>query len=138
MTVKGVSNPSFLAVDPKRRFLYAANESGSFAGKKGGGVTAFAIDQKTGDLRKLNERHSPGVPCHVSVHPSGRFVLAANYGGGNIVIYPVLAGGLLGEPTDVAQHAGKGADPKRQGEPHAHCIMPDAAGRVRIRGGPRN
>jgi 6-phosphogluconolactonase len=87
------------------------------------------IDQKTGDLRKLNERHSPGVPCHVSVHPSGRFVLAANYGGGNIVIYPVLAGGLLGEPTDVAQHAGKGADPKRQGEPHAHCIMPDAAGR---------
>jgi 6-phosphogluconolactonase len=129
VTVKGVSNPSFLAVDPKRRFLYAANESGSFAGKKGGGVTAFAIDRKTGDLRKLNERHSPGVPCHVSVHPSGRFVLAANYGGGNVVIYPVLAGGLLGEPTDVAQHVGKGADPKRQSEPHAHCIMPDAAGR---------
>jgi 6-phosphogluconolactonase len=128
-TVKGVSNPSFLAIDPKRRFLYAANESGEFAGKKGGGVTAFAIDLKTGDLRKLNERNSPGVPCHVSVHPSGRYVLAANYGGGNVVIYPVLAGGRLGEPTDVAQHTGKGADPKRQGEPHAHCIMPDAAGR---------
>src|SRR5262245_11320582 len=128
-TVKGVSNPSFLAIDPKRRFLYAANESGEFAGKKGGGVTAFAIDRRTGNLRKLNERNSPGVPCHVSVHPSGRFVLAANYGGGNVVIYPVLAGGRLGEPTDVAQHAGKGADPKRQGEPHAHCIMPDAAGR---------
>jgi 6-phosphogluconolactonase len=128
-TVKGVSNPSFLAIDPKRRFLYAANESGEFAGKKGGGVTAFTIDRKTGDLRKLNERNSPGVPCHVSVHPSGKFVLAANYGGGNVVIYPVLADGRLGEPTDVAQHAGKGADPKRQGEPHAHCIMPDAAGR---------
>src|SRR5215468_1092671 len=60
-TVKGVSNPSFLDIDPKRRFLYAANESGEFAGRKGGGVTAFAIDQKTGDLRKLNEQHSPGV-----------------------------------------------------------------------------
>src|SRR5262245_40394606 len=78
-TVKGVSNPSFLAIDPKRRFLYTANESGEFAGRKGGGVTAFAIDRKTGDLRELNKRHSPGVPCQVSVHPSGKFVLAANY-----------------------------------------------------------
>jgi 6-phosphogluconolactonase len=128
-TVKGVSNPSFLAIDPNRRFLYAANESGEFAGRKGGGVTAFAIDRKTGDLRKLNEQHSPGVPCHVSVHPSGRFVMAANYGGGNVVIYPVSADGRLGEPTDVAQHTGKGADPKRQDMPHTHCAIPDAAGR---------
>jgi 6-phosphogluconolactonase len=128
-TVKGISNPSFLAIDPKRRFLYAANESGEFAGRKGGGVTAFAIDRKSGALRKLNERHSPGVPCHVSVHPSGRFVLAANYGGGNVVIYPVRADGRLGEASDVAQHAGKGADPKRQDGPHAHCVIPDAAGR---------
>ncbi len=128
-TVKGVSNPSFLAIDPKRRFLYAVNESGEFAGKKGGGVTAFAIDQKTGDLKKLNEQHSPGVPCHVSVHPSGKFVLIANYGGGNVVIYPVKANGSLGEASDVAQHKGAGGDPKRQDGPHAHCIMPDAAGR---------
>jgi 6-phosphogluconolactonase len=128
VTVKGVSNPSFLVIDPKRRFLYAANESGEFAGKKGGGVTAFAIDRKTGDLRKLNERNSPGVPCYVSVHPSGRFVMAANYGGGNVVIYPVRADGGLGEQADVAQHEGKGADPKRQDKPHTHCIMPDAAG----------
>jgi 6-phosphogluconolactonase len=129
VTVKGVSNPSFLAIDPKRRYLYAANESAEFAGKKGGGVTAFAIDRKTGDLRKINERNSPGVPCYVSVHPSGKFVMAANYGGGNIVIYPVGAGGSIGEPTDVAQHEGKGGDPKRQDKPHAHCIIPDAAGR---------
>jgi len=127
-TVKGVSNPSFLAIDPKQRFLYAANETGEFAGRKGGGVTAYAIDRKTGDLRKLGERHSPGVPCHVSVHPSGRFIMAANYGGGSVVIYPVSSGGGLGEASDVAQHTGKGADPKRQDGPHAHCIMPDAAG----------
>src|SRR5215510_3810700 len=128
-TVKGVPNPSFLAIDPKRRFLYAANESGEFAGRKGGGVTAYAIDRKTGDLRKLNEQHSPGVPCHVSVHPTGRFVFAANYGGGSVVIYPVLAGGRLGDASDVAQHTGKGGDPKRQDAPHAHCILPDAEGR---------
>jgi 6-phosphogluconolactonase len=128
-TVKGSSNPSFLAIDPARKFLYAVNESNQFAGRKGGGVTAFAIDQKTGDLRKLNEQPSPGVPCHVSVHPSGKFVLAANYGGGNVVIYPVNAGGGLAEASDVAQHVGTGADPKRQEGPHAHCIMLDQAGR---------
>ncbi len=127
-TVKGISNPSFLAIDPKRRFLYAVNESNEFAGKKGGGLTAFAIDQKTGDLKKLNEQSSPGVPCHVSVHQSGKFVLAANYGGGNVVIYPVKADGSLAEASDVAQHTGKGANPRRQDGPHAHCIMLDAAG----------
>src|SRR5262245_40247054 len=127
-TVKGVSNPSFLAIDPKRRFVYAANESAEFAGKKGGGVTAFVIDRKTGDLRKLNEQSAPGVPCHVSVHPSGKFVLAANYGGGNIVIYPVRADGSLAGASDVAQHTGTGGDPRRQDGPHAHCVMLDAAG----------
>lgn len=128
-TVKGISNPSFLAIDPRRRFLYAVNESGEFNGKKGGGVTAFAIDQRTGDLKKLNEQQSPGVPCHVSVHPSGRFVLAANYGGGNVVMYPVNPDGSLAEQSHVAQHSGKGGDPKRQDGPHAHAIMIDAAGR---------
>jgi 6-phosphogluconolactonase len=127
-TVKGISNPSFLAIDPSRRFLFSVNESGEFMGKKGGGVTAFAIDRRTGDLAKINERHSPGVPCHVSVHPTGKFVLAANYGGGNVVIYPVDSDGSLREASDIAQHVGTGADPKRQDGPHAHCIMVDKSG----------
>lgn len=125
----GISNPAFLAIDPTKRFLYAVNESGEFLGKKGGGLTAFAIDQKTGALTKLNEVTSPGVPCHLSVHPSGKAVLAANYGGGNVVIYPVKKSGKLGEASDVQQHTGKGADPKRQDSPHAHCVMLDAAGK---------
>ncbi len=125
----GISNPAFLAIDPTKRFLYAANESNEFLGKKSGGFTAFAIDQKTGALTKLNEVSTPGVPCHVSVHPSGKAVLGANYGGGNIVIYPVKKSGKLGEVSDVAQHAGKGFDPKRQDGPHAHCCILDAAGK---------
>ncbi|MDX2044343.1 MAG: lactonase family protein [Acidobacteriota bacterium] len=128
-TTPGISNPAFLAIDPTKRFLYAANESGDFLGKKGGGLTAFAIDQQTGALKKLNEVSSPGVPCHVSVHPNGKSVLAANYGGGNVVIYPVKKGGRLGANYDVQQHTGKGADPKRQDAPHAHCVMLDAAGK---------
>jgi 6-phosphogluconolactonase len=128
-TVRDVSNPSFLAISPNRKFLYAVNESGEFMGKKGGGVTAFAIDQKTGDLKLLNAQPSPGVPCHASVHPSGRLVLAANYGGGNVVVYPVRADGGLGEQSHLAQHAGRGGDPRRQDAPHAHQIVLDAAGR---------
>lgn len=124
----GISNPAFLAIDPAKRFLYAVNESGEFLGKKGGGLTAFTIDQNTGALTKLNEVTSPGVPCHLSVHPSGKAVLAANYGGGNVVIYPVKKDGSLGEVSDVAQHTGKGADPRRQEGPHAHCVILDATG----------
>lgn len=122
-------DPAFLAIDPSRRFLYAANETGNFLGKKNGGVTSFAIDQKTGALRKLNEVSSPGVPAHVSVHPSGKAVIAANYGGGNIAIYQVKADGSLTETSDVAQHSGRGGDPKRQDGPHAHSANFDAAGR---------
>src|SRR5205085_8213384 len=85
------SSPSFLAIDPKHKFLYAVNEVNEFNGKKNGGVTAFAIDQKTGALKQLNQQGAPGVPCHVSVHQSGKWVLIANYGGGNVALYPVKA-----------------------------------------------
>jgi 6-phosphogluconolactonase len=68
----------------------------------------------------------------VSIHPSGKFVLVANYGGGNVVIYPVHADGSLDAASDVAQHTGKGGDPRRQSEPHAHCVMPDQSGRYAL------
>jgi 6-phosphogluconolactonase len=123
------SSPSFLAIDARRRFLYAVNEVAEFNGKKGGGVTAFAIDRQSGALKQLNQQPSPGVPCHVSTHPSGKWVLLANYGGGNVAIYPVNADGSLGAASDVAQHTGKGGDPRRQSEPHAHAIVLDAAGK---------
>src|SRR5947209_378525 len=47
-------NPSFLAVHPSGRFLYAVNEVDRFEDKPGGGVTAFALDAKSGALSKLN------------------------------------------------------------------------------------
>ncbi|NOT60298.1 MAG: lactonase family protein [Acidobacteria bacterium] len=121
-------SPAFLAIDAKRRFLYAANEVGEFNGQKNGGVTAFSISQQTGELTQLNQQPAPGVPAHITVHPSGRFVLIADYGGGNAAIYPVKLDGSLGAMSDVAQHTGKGAT-QRQTEPHAHCVIVDAAGK---------
>ena len=58
------TNPSFLAIDSKQRYLYAVNEVGDFKGDKSGGVSAFAIDRKTGKLNFLNEVSSRGAGPH--------------------------------------------------------------------------
>src|SRR5438552_13975300 len=122
-------NPSFVAIHPNRKFLYAVVEVDDFAGKKTGGISAFAIDPKTGDLKLLNQQSSGGAgPCHLVVDKSGKNVLAANYGGGSCCAVPIGDDGKLGEPF-VVQHKGKGADPKRQEGPHAHSINLDAANR---------
>ncbi|MEY2788118.1 MAG: 6-phosphogluconolactonase, partial [Verrucomicrobiota bacterium] len=74
-------NPSFLAIHPNGRFLYAVNETDQWQGKPGGSVTAFAIDPASGRLRELNQQSTMGgSPCHLSVDASGHQVLVANYG----------------------------------------------------------
>jgi 6-phosphogluconolactonase len=90
-------DPAFLAIDRKRKFLYAANEIGEFNGKKSGAVSAFAIHQKTGDLTFLNQQatNSPG-PCSVIVDRTGKCVLTANYSGGSVSAFPVKGDGSLG------------------------------------------
>jgi 6-phosphogluconolactonase len=123
------ASPSYLAFHPNGRFLYAVNEIPP-PGKKGGGVSAFAIDQKTGDLTFLNQESSVGDgPCHLIVDKEGKHVLAANYGGGSTVVLPIDEKGRLGDPTDFVQHKGKSKDPARQEGPHAHCVALDAANR---------
>ncbi|HYK51459.1 MAG TPA: lactonase family protein [Terriglobales bacterium] len=116
-------NPSFLAVDPSRRFLYAANEISNYQGEKSGGVSAFAIDQESGKLTFLNEVSSHGAgPCYVSLDKTGKYVMVANYDTGSVAVFPMLPGGTLGEASAVIQHTGHGPDAKRQEGPHAHEI----------------
>ena len=82
-------NPSFLAIDPTRRFLYAVNEVSDYQGKKTGAVSAFAIDRKSGKLTFLNEVPSHGAgPCHVSLDKTGKYVLVANYDSGSVAVFP--------------------------------------------------
>src|SRR5436190_14776895 len=58
-------NPSFLAIQPNHRFLYAVNEVADADGKKAGAVSAFSIHQTTGKLTLLNHQSSGGTgPCH--------------------------------------------------------------------------
>lgn len=126
-------NPSFLAIHPNRKFLYAANEVGDFQGQKTGSVSGFAIDAKSGLLTPLNVAPSGGGdPCYVVVDPTGRNLLVANYSGGSVEVVPIGTDGKLGSPSSVIQHRGQGADPFRQSGPHAHSIDLDASGRVAI------
>lgn len=123
-------NPSFLALHPNRRFLYAVGEISDFAGKRTGAVSAFRIVPATGRLELLNQQSSGGAgPCHVTADLTGRNVLAANYGGGSVTVLPIREDGSLGAATAFVQHQGSSADPRRQQGPHAHSINLDAANR---------
>ena len=85
-------DPSFLAIHPSRKFLYAVNELGEFNGRKGGGVSALAIDPASGKLTLLNQQSSVGSgPCHLTVDSAGKNVLVANYGSGSVACLPIQA-----------------------------------------------
>ena len=117
------TNPSFVAVHPSGRFLYAVNELGNYKGPNSGGVSAFSVDQATGKLTFLNEMATRGAdPCYITVDKTGKYVLVANYTGGSVAVFPVQADGKLGEATAFVQHTGKGTIPDRQEGPHAHSI----------------
>jgi 6-phosphogluconolactonase len=116
-------NPSFMAVHPNRRFLYAVNEVTNYKGEKSGGVSAFGIDPATGKLNLLNQVASKGAdPCYITVDKTGKYVLVANYTSGSVAVFPIREDGRLGEASAFVQHAGHGTNPQRQEGPHAHSI----------------
>lgn len=124
------TSPSFLAIHPDGRHLYAANEVRTFGGQQTGAVSAFAIDKATGTLKALNQQSSGGSgPAHLVVDATGRVVLVANYGGGSVAALPIAADGSLKAPSSVVQHTGSSVDPKRQTKPYAHSINVDPANR---------
>jgi len=126
-------NPSFLAVHPTGRFLYAVGEVDEAQGKRGGAVNAYAIESATGRLASLNQQSSGGTgPCHVSVDGTGKSVLVANYGGGSIAALPILADGGLGKSMIVIQHTGSSVNPQRQTKPYAHFVVPSPDNRFAL------
>ena len=116
-------NPSFLAADPKGRFLYAVNELEAFGGEPTGAVSVFAIERSSGRLTLLQQLPSlGGSPAHLSLDGSARHLLVANYGGGNVAVFPIGDDGRLGRHSAFVQHAGSSVNPERQAGPHAHFI----------------
>jgi 6-phosphogluconolactonase (cycloisomerase 2 family) len=136
------SNPSCLALHPSKSYLYAANEISNFEGTQSGAVAAYAIDRASGRLNRLNTVSSRGAgPAHLSVHPSGKYVLVANYHGGTFAVLRVLADGRLGTATDVKRDTGPIGPLQAASAPkgsfaisghdrtHAHMIEADPAGK---------
>ena len=126
----GAGNPSFLALHPNKRFLYAASEVHEFDGKKQGAVYAYSINHESGGLTYMNSRGAGGPgPCHVKADATGRFVLAANYHGGSVCMLPIEDDGSLAPASDFIQHEGSSVNPRRQDQAHAHSINPDPQNR---------
>jgi len=122
--VAETENPTFLAVHPSGRYLYAVNEVDEFEGKPSGAVSAFSIDRKSGALMLLNRVPSLGKgPAHLSLDQTGKYLLVANYGGGSVAVFPIGDDGRIGTSTAFVQHSGSGANPERQAGPHAHQII---------------
>jgi 6-phosphogluconolactonase (cycloisomerase 2 family) len=146
MTPAGIhemgTSPSCLALNTSGSRLYSANETDRVGEGKEGTVSAFAINRADGKLELLNTVRSGGAgPTHVSVHPSGRFLLAANYFGGSVAVLPILRGGRLGAGSAIKRDAGKIGPSKATNAPpgsfafsghdrtHAHMIQADPSGR---------
>ena len=129
-TVTGVVDPSFLTIGRTNRYLFSVNELLEYEGKPSGSVSAFVIDHKTGGLKFLNKQPSlGGAPCHITTSVNGKYVLVANYLGGNVSVFPVGPDGKIGPAADIVQHVGSGPNKDRQLSAHAHSITLDKRNR---------
>lgn len=125
LAFKGGENPSYLTLTSKKNLLYAVNEIGNYNNTKSGAVSAFSVDTKSGQLTLLNQQATEGgSPCYVSLDKTEKVALVANYGGGNVVSYPVQENGSLRKAVGNEQHQGNSMSTRQSG-PHAHCILPD-------------
>lgn len=124
-----VDSPNYLAVSPDGHFLFAAARAG---GKGPGSIVSFAIDGKTGALRRLDIRSSgANGPCYVSDDAADNCLLAANYGGGSVKSFHLNPDGTFTDGT-VIQHYGRSVNPARQSAPHPHCFVPAPKGRFAL------
>jgi 6-phosphogluconolactonase (cycloisomerase 2 family) len=143
--IDDIRNPTWLALNPAKDRLYAVSEIDNFQGTRNGAVVSYAIDSDSLQLKRLGAVSSGGTtPAHASVHPSGKFVFVANYGGGSVAVFPVGADGALGEATDVRpsvgprHHVRAAIDSTGQfavsdhDGPHVHMVAADPSGQFVI------
>ncbi|QMU69117.1 lactonase family protein [Streptacidiphilus sp. P02-A3a] len=123
-----VSGPSFLVAHPSGNVVYSTNEA------EAGAVSAFAR-RRNGALEPLSPPLASGGanPCHLAVHPEGRWLLTANYGTdtapGTVAVHRLDDDGRPVELVDVVVHEGSGPVAGRQAGSHAHQVVVDPSGR---------
>lgn len=118
---EGVVNPSYLAIAPGNSLLYACTETKT---ADAGGISAFRFNRKSGILTFINKQSSGGDnPAYVSVHKSGKWVIAGNYSGGNLSAFPTNPDGSLQPFSQLIQHTGSSINKRRQEKPHVHATV---------------
>jgi 6-phosphogluconolactonase len=143
--VDDIRNPTWLAINPAQTRLYAVSEIDNYQGTRSGAVVSFAIDTDSLQLKRLGAVSSGGTtPAHVSVHPSGKFVFAANYGGGSVAVFPIGTDGALADATDVRPSVGARHHARAVDDPpgqfafsdhdgaHLHMVASDPSGQFVI------
>lgn len=124
-----IPSPSFITLSKDRKFLYALSEIEDYNKDGDGSVTAFAVDTRTGTLAKINTVSSGGaVPAHLSVHPSGKYVLVANYVGGCVAVLPIKEDGSLGQATDIVHNTGPRQPERAADNPQGNFAVSDHSG----------
>ncbi|GHV37482.1 hypothetical protein AGMMS49546_05360 [Spirochaetia bacterium] len=119
-------NPSYLAVSPSKKYLYAVNEVYTFQGEPTGAVSAYSIEKESGALQFINRKISHGTaPCHIVINNRETHGVAANYSSGTLAVYPLGTDGVLGDACQIIRFDGTGPNRDRQEGPHAHSFMFD-------------
>lgn len=115
-------NPSYLAVSPDKKFVYAVHEEAQ--GGNGGEIVSFSFDKTNGKLTWVNKQLSGGDhPCYVAVDKTGKWVVAGNYTSGSLTVIPVTKEGFLNLPQPAIKHIGSSVNSDRQKGPHVHATV---------------
>jgi len=126
--VINVVNPTYIAIDATRRYLYTVEETG-----EDDSIHVFAIESTSGGLTPINQQSARGrAPCHLNIDNTGQYLVVANYVSGNVAVFPLNADGSLGEATDVVRHHGQSVNAARQEAAHTHAVVFDNHNRVYI------
>jgi 6-phosphogluconolactonase len=123
--VAQLANPSFAVIDPSHRYLYAVTETGNRGdADRGGSISSFSMDPKSGALNFLNKANTNGSgTCHLALDHSGRILFAVNYATGSVVSFAVNRDGSIGKRTGFDRHTGTSINPERQSAPHPHEVV---------------
>ena len=124
------SNPSFVAISPNGKFVYAVNENGDNKGK-GGSVTSFSFDKTKGILTKINSQPSQGNhPCHISIDKTGKWAIVSNYSSGTLALLGIKENGELVNSKQYSEYKGSGPDTTRQRSSHIHMAVLDSSNKT--------
>jgi 6-phosphogluconolactonase len=114
--VTACSSPSWIARHPTLPVLYAVAEQDE------GSVAAWALAGAVLGAPMGTGATGGADPCHLTVDPSGRFLVAVNYTGGSVSVHRLAADGGIAERTGLVHHERHG-DLDRQESAHPHMAL---------------